>query len=1069
MQFTEHSLELSIMELFENEGYTHQTGQDIHREKTDVLLPELLSAFLLHRYAADGITESEIATIITQLKNISGSDYDANKRMLDLICNGFTFRREDKNQKDLFIQLVDFEEPERNFFEIVNQVEIQGLEQLRIPDGIVYVNGLPLVVLEFKSAIKENTTIEDAYKQLTIRYRRDIPELFKYNAFVVISDGVNNKIGSLFSPYEYFYAWRKIESTDKEVDGISSLITMVKGLFRKDRLVKVIKDFVYFPDSSDKETKIVCRYPQFFAAESLYKSIGSAIRPNGNGKGGIYFGATGCGKSYTMVFLSRLLMKSRELNSPTIVVITDRTDLDAQLSKIFVESKNYIGDENVECIESRALLKEKLEDRKSGGVFLTTIQKFCEDIKLLSERSNIICISDEAHRSQNNLEEKTVITDKGVEHKYGFAKYLHDSLPNATYVGFTGTPIDEMAQVFGDVVESYTMKESVADGITVNLVYEGRAAKVILDQKKVREIEDYYAQCEDEGANEAQIAASKKAVANLDAIIGDDDVVAEVAKDFINHYETRVCEGATVEGKAMFVCSNREIAYKLWQKIVELRPEWNVPRALPEHVEVGDKDYKPIEKIKMVMTENKAKDTKGLFELLGNHEYRRELDRQFKKVESNFKIAIVVDMWITGFDVPSLDTIYIYKPLQKHTLIQTISRVNRTYKGKDRGLIVDYIGIKRAMNEALKKYTGDDNEEFEDTDKAVAIVKDQISVLDAMFNEFDASDYYNGSPLKQLECLNKAVEFIQASEELEKRFMDAVRRMKKAFNLCSSSESITKSDKDKINFYIAIRSILFKLTKGDAPDITTMNHHVAQLINEAIKADGVEELFQVGKNVNFDIFTPEYLEKINAIQLPNTKIKILQQLLQQVISDYKRTNKIKAMEFSERMKKLVEEYNNRHLDDFTAQVLDEVTKQLNELLNDIQKDKDKFKELGISFEEKAFYDILVSCAQKFHFENQYPDDQMKELAKKVKALVDDKTRYTDWDQRIDVKAEMEADLMILLDENGYPPVPRNEVYNEVFEQAENFKKYNNNSVVEFYDFKEPQLKVADNNTPSYGI
>lgn len=1040
MQFTEHSLELSIMELFENEGYTHQTGQDIHRQKTDVLLPELLATFLRHRYAADFLTESEIVSIITQLKNISGSDYDANKRMLELICNGFTFRREDKSQKDLFIQLIDFEEPERNFFEIVNQVEIQGRDQLRIPDGIVYVNGLPLVVLEFKSAIKENTTIEDAYKQLTIRYRRDIPELFKYNAFVVISDGVNNKIGSLFSPYEYFYAWRKIESTDKEVDGISSLITMVKGLFRKDRLVKVIKDFVYFPDSSnsvrgDKETKIVCRYPQFFAAESLYKSIGSAIRPNGNGKGGIYFGATGCGKSYTMVFLSRLLMRSQELSSPTIVVITDRTDLDDQLSKIFLESKNYIGDETVECIESRALLKSKLEGRKSGGVFLTTIQKFCEDIKLLSERSNIICISDEAHRSQNNLEEKTVITDKGVEHKYGFAKYLHDSLPNATYVGFTGTPIDEMAQVFGDVVESYTMKESVADGITVNLVYEGRAAKVILDQKKVREIEEYYAQCEDEGANEAQIAASKKAVANLDAIIGDDDVVAEVAQDFINHYETRVREGATVEGKAMFVCSNREIAYKLWQKIVELRPEWN------EKKDCGDKDYKPIEKIKMVMTENKAKDTKGLFELLGNHEYRRELDRQFKKVESNFKIAIVVDMWITGFDVPSLDTIYIYKPLQKHTLIQTISRVNRTYKGKDRGLIVDYIGIKRAMNEALKKYTGDDNEEFEDTDKTVAIVKDQISVLDAMFNEFDSSDYYNGSPLKQLECLNRAVEFVQTTEELEKRFMEAVRRMKKAFNLCSSSEKISKSEKDKINFYVAIRSILFKLTKGDAPDITTMNHHVAQMISEAIKSDGVEELFQVGKNINFDIFTPEYLEKINAIQLPNTKIKILQQLLQQVIADYKKTNKIKAMEFSERMKKLVEAYNSRHLDDFTAQVLDEVTKQLNDLLNDIKVDKEKFKELGISFEEKAFYDILVSCAKKFHFEDQYSDDKMKELAKKVKALVDDKTRYTDWDQRIDVKAEMEADLMILLDDNGYPPVPRNEVYNEVFEQTENFKKY----------------------------
>ena len=893
------------------------------------------------------------------------------------------------------------------------------------------------MVLEFKSAIKENTTIEDAYKQLTVRYRRDIPELFKYNAFVVISDGINNKMGSVFSPYEFFYAWRKVESTDKDSDGISSLITMVKGLFRKDRLLAVIKDFIYFPDSSNKETKIICRYPQYFAAESLYKSISSAIRPKGNGKGGIYFGATGCGKSYTMVFLSRLLMRSQELSSPTIIVITDRTDLDDQLSKIFLESKTYIGDETVECIESRALLKTKLEGRKSGGVFLTTIQKFCEDIKLLSERPNIICISDEAHRSQNNLEEKTVITDKGVEHKYGFAKYLHDSLPNATYVGFTGTPIDEMTQVFGDIVEAYTMKESVADGITVNLVYEGRAAKVILDQKKVREIEEYYKQCEDEGANEAQIAASKKAVANLDAIIGDDDVVAAVAQDFIDHYETRVREGATVEGKAMFVCSNREIAYKLWQKIVELRPEWN------EKKDFDDKDFKPIEKIKMVMTENKAKDTKGLFELLRNSDYRKELDRQFKNIKSNFKIAIVVDMWITGFDVPSLDTIYIYKPLQKHTLIQTISRVNRTYKGKDKGLIVDYIGIKRAMNEALNKYTGDENEEFEDTDKAVVIVKDQISVMDAMFNEFNASDYYNGSPLKQLECLNRAVEFVQTTEELEKRFMEAVRRMKRAFNLCSSSEKITKSEKDKLNFYVAIRSVLFKLTKGDAPDITTMNHHVAQMINEAIKSDGVEELFQVGKNINFDLFSPEYLEKINSITLPNTKIKILQQLLQQVIADYKKTNKIKAMEFSERMKKLVEAYNNRHIDDFTTQVLDEVTKQLNDLLNDIKVDKEKFKALGISFEEKAFYDILVSCAKKFHFEGKISNGKMKDLAKKVKALVDDKTRYTDWDQRIDVKAEMEADLMILLDENGYPPEPFDEVYAEVFEQAENFKKYAN--------------------------
>ena len=1045
MQFTEHSLELSIIELFEKQGYAHIAGSEIHHDKREVLLEDVLRNFLLFKYSSLNLTQNEITTVVNSIKNISSSLYDENKAVLEIIHKGITLRRDDQTQKDVLIHLIDYENPENNFFNIVNQLEIQGREHNRIPDGIVYINGIPLVVLEFKSAIKENTTIEDAYKQLTVRYRRDIPELFKYNAFVVISDGVNNKMGSLFSPYEFFYAWRKVESSDKEVDGINSLITMIEGLFRQDRIISVIKDFVYFPDNSDKEMKIVCRYPQFFAATKLFQSVKSAIRPNGDGKGGIYFGATGCGKSYTMVFLSRLLMKSKDFNSPTIVIITDRTDLDSQLSELFQKSKVFIGDDVVENIESRKLLGEKLQDRQSGGVFLTTIQKFCEDIKLLSDRANIICISDEAHRSQNNIEEKVFVNDeKGiVEHKFGFAKYLHDSLPNATYVGFSGTPIDQMEDVFGDIVDTYTMKESVADEITVNLIYEGRAAKVFLDKTKVQEIEDYYAQCQDDGANEFQIEASKKAVVNLETILSDPDVINEVAKDFINHYETRVSEGATVLGKAMFVCPNREIAFALWQKIVELRPEWNEQRLTADNSQLSEKDkkvLKPTEMIKMVMTENKAKDINGLFELLGNKKTRKELDRQFKNEKSNFKIAIVVDMWLTGFDVPCLDTIYIYKPLQKHFLIQTISRVNRVYKGKDKGLIVDYIGIKKAMNEALKMYNDNSEDEFEDTDKALIILKDTLSILNEMFVKFDMSLYFEGRPLQQLECLNKAVEYIQASEENEKRFMASVKRLKQSFNLCSSSDAVSKSERDLINFYVAVRSIIFKLTKGTAPDITTMNNHVLQMIQEAILSNGVEELFSVGKNIHENLFSPEYLQKINDIQLPNTKIKILQQLLKQMIDDYKKTNKIKALEFGEHLQKIVDLYNSRH-DDFSTQVLDEVTKQLNDLFYQIQTDKEKFKELGISFEEKAFFDILVSCAKKFHFENQYPDEKMKNLAKKVKELVDDKTRYTDWDVRIDVKAEMEADLMILLDENGYPPVPRNEVYNEVFEQAENFKKY----------------------------
>lgn len=1046
MQFDEHALELSIIELFEKQGYAHIAGSELHHDKKEVLLEDTLRNFLLFKYSAINITQNEISTVVNTIKNISSSLYEENKSVLEILHKGVTLRRDDSSQKDVLIHFIDYDEPQNNFFNIVNQLEIQGREHNRIPDGIIYINGIPLVVLEFKSAIKENTTIEDAYKQLTVRYRRDIPELFKYNAFVVISDGINNKMGSVFSPYEFFYAWRKVESTDKDVDGINSLLTMVEGLFRQDRIISVIKDFIYFPDNSDKEVKIVCRYPQFFAATKLFKNIKSAIKPNGNGKGGIYFGATGCGKSYTMVFLSRLLMKSKDFNSPTIVIITDRTDLDSQLSELFQKSKVFIGDDVVENIESRKLLGEKLQDRQSGGVFLTTIQKFCEDIKLLSDRANIICISDEAHRSQNNIEEKVFVNDeKGiVEHKFGFAKYLHDSLPNATYVGFSGTPIDQMEDVFGDIVDTYTMKESVADEITVNLIYEGRAAKVFLDRTKVQEIEDYYAQCQDDGANEFQIEASKKAVVNLETILSDPDVINEVAKDFINHYETRVSEGATVLGKAMFVCPNREIAFALWQKIVELRPEWNEQRLTADNSQLSEKDkkvLKPTEMIKMVMTENKAKDINGLFELLGNKKTRKELDRQFKNEKSNFKIAIVVDMWLTGFDVPCLDTIYIYKPLQKHSLIQTISRVNRVYKGKDKGLIVDYIGIKKAMNEALKMYNDNSEDEFEDTDKALIILKDTLSILNEMFVKFDMSLYFEGRPLQQLECLNKAVEYIQASEENEKRFMASVKRLKQSFNLCSSSDAVSKSERDLINFYVAVRSIIFKLTKGTAPDITTMNNHVLQMIQEAILSNGVEELFSVGKNIHENLFSPEYLQKINDIQLPNTKIKILQQLLKQMIDEYKKTNKIKALEFGEHLQKIVDLYNSRH-DDFSTQVLDEVTKQLNDLFFQIQNDKEKFKELGISFEEKAFYDILVSCAKKFHFENQYPDEKMKDLAKKVKLLVDDKTRYTDWDVRIDVKAEMEADLMILLDENGYPPVPRNEVYNEVFEQAENFKKYN---------------------------
>lgn len=1042
--FNEHALEMSIMELLKDEEYTYLNGNQIHRERTEVLLVDDLKQYLYSRYASDGITPSEVDSIILMLRNISGTIYEANKAVYKMICDGFIFNREDITQKDLYIELIDFDTLENNIFKAVNQFEIEGVNnQIRIPDSIVFVNGIPVVVFEFKSAVKENTTIMDAYKQITVRYRRDIPELFKYNAFIVISDGASNKYGSFFSSYDFFYAWRKINSEDKELDGINSLVTMIKGLFPKERLLAVIKDFVYFPDSSDKDLKIICRYPQFFAANKLYENIKAHMRPEGDGKGGTYFGATGCGKSYTMLFLTRMLMKSIYFHSPTILLITDRTDLDDQLSKQFISSKNYIGDETVVSIDSREKLRQELQGRESGGVYLTTIQKFTEDLSLLTDRSNVICISDEAHRSQINLDQKVRITEIGVERTYGFAKYLHDSLPNATYVGFTGTPVDGTIEVFGGVVDAYTMTEAVRDGITVNLVYDGRAARVTINQDKVREIEEYYDFCVREEANEYQVEESKKSVANMEIIIGDPDRLRAVAEDFINHYETRVAEGATVAGKALFVCSNRYIAYDFYKIITELRPEWTEKKICEDGIDLDEKDrkeLKPMEKIKMVMTRNKD-DEKELFDMLGTKDDRKEFDRQFKNPKSNFKIAIVVDMWLTGFDVPELDTIYIDKPIQQHTLIQTISRVNRVCEGKDKGLIVDYIGIKKNMNMALKKYTNFESEEFEGIEQSIIIVKDQLEVLAQMFHNFNNTGFLNGSPVEQLACLNRAVEYVQLSEEMETRFMAAVKRMKQAFNLCSSSDKFSDIDKDYIHFYCAVRSILFKLTKGDAPDISQMNARVREMLEGAIQSDGIEELFETGKHISVDIFSDEYMDKINAIQLPNTKIKILQRLLSQAIDEFKKVNKIMAVEFADRLKRVVDEYNNRRRDEaYANEVLDNVADQLAKLLEELKQEKNSFKKMEIDYEEKAFFDILKAVSEKYEFE--YPNNKMIELSKRIKAIVDDKARYTDWSTREDIKANLQVDLILLMDEFDYPPVTLDEVYKEVLEQAENFKKYN---------------------------
>ena len=661
----------------------------------------------------------------------------------------------------------------------------------------------------------------------------------------------------------------------------------------------------------------------------------------------------------------------------------------------------------------------------------------------MSDRTNVICISDEAHRSQINLDQKVRVTEYGVTKSYGFAKYLHDSLPNATYVGFTGTPIDATLDVFGDIVDSYTMTESVKDDITVRIVYEGRAAKVMLKNEKLNEIEEYYRQVAEEGANEYQIEESKKTTASMNAIIGDPDRIKAVAEDFVKHYTTRVNEGSSVKGKAMFVCSSREIAYSLYKNIIAIKPDWSKIKTHDENTQLSEKDkkeIKPMERVKMIMTRGKD-DPKEMYDALGNKEYRKELDRQFKNEKSNFKIAIVVDMWLTGFDVPFLDTIYIDKPLQRHNLIQTISRVNRKYAGKKKGLVVDYIGIKKQMNLALKEFGSVEKENFEDVEKSITIVKDHLDLLNKIFHKFNSLPYFTGNSIEQLNTLNAGAEFVQVTQELERRFMDIVKRLKAAYDICSGSESFTEKERDYIHFYLAIRSIVFKLTKGNAPDTAQMNAKVRDLIKEALDSDGVQELFKLGDDDNneVDIFSDDYLSKIEKIKLPHTKIKILQQLLSKAIGELKKVNKVKGVDFSKKMQSLVDRYNERKENDvLRSEVLEDFTDEIIDLYYELKKEKDSFKDLGIDFEEKAFYDILKSLALKYDFD--YPDEKLIDLSKKVKLVVDDKAKYTDWSKRNDIKAELKVDLIILLAENDYPPIDRDEVYKEIFEQAENFKR-----------------------------
>lgn len=1044
-KFTEEELESAIITLFEARGYSYVHGDSIHRQFEDILLEDDLRSYISSQYAAEALTENETQKIISRLRLIPATPlYYGNREAFWLINEGFDLTRDEPGKLALHVNYIDFETPGNNTFKVINQYSVQG-ERLRRPDILLFINGIPIAIFEFKTAIEEDKTTHDAWEQITIRYCRDIPKLMKYCFLSVISDGANTKMGSIFTPYEYYYAWNKANDVDKVSNGISSLLTMIQGAFAQDRVLQVLRDYVYYPDDSKRNEAIVTRYPQFFAAEKMLNNIKAHLRPAGDGKGGTYFGATGCGKTYTMLFLSRLLvLRDREaFNNPTIIVIADREDLDTQTSELFVAAKRYLHETDVRSIETRKDLCNTLNGKPSGGVYITTIQKFCESTGLLSDRSNIICISDEAHRTQTGIGAKLKKTDKGLFTTYGFAHYLKVSFPNATYCGFTGTPIDETIAVFGEIVDSYTMKESSDDGITVRIAYEPRLARVILSDEQAKEIQKYYDKCTEDGANPEQVEESKRAMSEMRRILGHPDRLKRLAADVVIHYEALCAQKPEIVQKAMIVCADRKLAYSLLQEIIAIRPDWGVPRKAENEdalTEVQLNKLIPLPKINLVATQG-DNDEKSLHNLCGTKEYRQKLDKQFKNNNSNFKIAIVVDMWITGFDVPSLAVMYIDKPLQKHTLIQTISRVNRVFDGKDKGLVVDYIGIKQDMLEAVKKYGSPQESPIDELNITLAVLRNHLALIDELMSGFNATKFYFGEPLERLLCLDMATEYVQFRKDMETRFMGLSRKLKAAYEICFPSGELTDKETSKAQFYLAIRSIIYKQTKGDAPNAEVMNRVVETMVQNAITCTGIENIVNTDKSI--DLFGDNFMRQLDAIKMPITKFNALLKLLRKAISGYGKTNKVKALEFDARLRKIIDTYNSRDKLVFTSEVVEDfvngLSNELIKILTDLQADKTSFEKLGITYEEKAFYDILVRVRNDHGFP--YADEKCLVLAKKIKALVDDKAQFADWSTRDDIKNQLNMDLTVLLYKNGYPPEWDEEVFDRVMEQAENFKKY----------------------------
>ena len=1099
--YCESEYEYAFLSFLENEGWHYLAGNSIPRSsKGDILYMDDMEQFLSK--TNPDLTAEEVRQIMDTVCLVGAeSDFATLHKVYGWMVDGVQFTPQAGLPR--MVNLIDFENPENNLFRAVNQFTVEytnnGQKETRRPDVILFVNGMPLCVIELKNPADANATIYDAWEQINIRYWRDIPHLLHYCPLACISDGVKTRLGTVRTPYEHFYAWRRVNDGDKvSTLPFDELETMIKGVYAPARFLEIFRDYIYFQDSEydSDEREIVCRYPQFFAARLLKQSIIKSVVEK-SGKGGTYFGATGCGKTYTMAFLARQLALRcthvPEIGSPTIVMIVDRDELQKQGAKLFTKSKEFLNLGEVTVVPSRRALREELGARESGGFYICTIQKFCDreddKIGLINSRSNIICFSDEAHRTQLEHAKRIQFskdTDENMRAMLSkpYAKVLKEAFPQATFVGFSGTPIAETYQTFGEEIDRYTMDQAVADGLTVPIKYHPRIAKVLLDQEKVQQIEAYYKKCAEDGATADDIEASKKAMSSMEIILGEPSRLERLAVDIHDHYVSSCEKDPDRIQKAMVVCSSRTIAYALLRIFQEKYPDWFVEKKAPEGVAVSEeelRELKPMPFMAMVASVG-SNDQPDMYNYLGgvkNGKRSEELDAAFKQEKSNFHIAVVVDMWITGFDVPSLTYMYNDKPLKKHLLIQTISRVNRKYPGKDYGFIIDYIGIRDNMREAMKIYGGDNSvaPTADDVEQATGVFREELMILKDLFSGYDLAPFLdpNGDPALRYRLLAKAAEYVFIStQELQTEskggksvkkvsfktyFLKTVKRMRAAYDICQPSGELGEEESALAQCFMAIAGFVRKMSGTSEVDADTMNRHVTKMVEEALRYNEVESVLENGEQE--DIFSAEYFEKLSDVKMPATKLELLVKMLRKQISEYSKTNQMAAKKFQEMLEETIKQYHERrkHLtaeeageaqEHTTEEIIKNATEQALQILRDMNADRESFRKIGLTFEEKAFYDILMALRDEYNFEygadkvvdGVTVNDKCKALAKKIKEIIDTKSSFADWLNNQIVRDQLKFDIKVCLIKNGYPPQYSPEVFRKVMEQVENFEENN---------------------------